>query len=146
MKTSRDDIATQKKEENMEKEIYVSRENASKLAKVFNTSRQTVWSALNFKTESVLARRIRYTALKEFDGVASWKPTEFDTYFDEAGRMMVQTFGNGVKIVVSLETSTAMLGVERNGETQGIRTEVKNCTVEQLMRLQGEAVKMSMSM
>lgn len=130
----------------MEKEIYVSKKNLGELSKVFKTTRQTVWGALNFKTNSLLARKIRFTALREFGGVPSWKPTEFETYFDEVAHMMVQTFGNGVKIVVLLETGTAVLGVERNGEAQGIRTTVKNCTVEQLMKLQGEAVELSMSL
>ena len=120
--------------------------------RVFNTTRKTVWEALNFKNYSVLARKIRFVALKDYGGVASWKPALMETEFDTANNIMRQDFGNGVVLEVSLTTGEAMLGVEKESLATGIRetervvTIEKGLTIEGLMKLQGEAVKMSMSL
>jgi len=56
----------------MEKEILIPTKDKKVLAKDFNTSRITVWSALKFKTNSGLADMIRAAALerggKIYDG------------------------------------------------------------------------------
>lgn len=63
----------------MEKKIYVSDKAKTQLCKTFSCSKMMVWLALNFKRESDLARKIRYTALTQFGGVPSWKPEEVET-------------------------------------------------------------------
>ena len=136
----------------MEKEIFLSRENTAKVMRAFNTTRKTVWEALNFKSDSVLARKIRFTALKEYGGVASWKPMLMETEFDTSDNIMRQDFGNGVVLVVSLTTGEAMLGVGKENpatgerETQRVVEIASRLTIAGLMKLQDEAVKLSMSM
>ena len=44
----------------MDKKIYVSEKNKAHLRKVFNCSTMMVWKALNFKSDSELARKIRF--------------------------------------------------------------------------------------
>ena len=46
----------------MDKKIYVSKRDAAHLRKVFGCSKVMVWKALNFKSDSDLAQKIRYTA------------------------------------------------------------------------------------
>lgn len=67
----------------MEKKIYVSDKAKTQLCKIFSCSKMMVWLALNFKRESDLARKIRYTALTQFGGVPSWKPEEMETTHEE---------------------------------------------------------------
>lgn len=130
----------------------MSKENTAKVMRVFNTTRKTVWEALNFKSDSVMARKIRFVAMKEYGGVASWKPALMETEFDTANNIMRQDFGNGVVLVVSLTTGEAMLGVEKESlatgkrETQRVVETASGLTIGGLMKLQDEAVKMSMSM
>ena len=48
----------------MSKEIFVPRVVKKELAKTFNTSSVTVWSALTFKTNSGFANTLRAAALE----------------------------------------------------------------------------------
>lgn len=122
----------------------MSKEGTHGLMRAFKCTRQTVWTALTFKSDSPLARKIRYTALKEFGGVANWRTAAMETAFDTAHDMMSQDFGNGVRIEVDLKTGEAMLLVEREEpERPEVRKRVEDCTVAELMRLQGEAAKLS---
>lgn len=136
----------------MEKEIYVNKEGAHGLMRAFKCTQQMVWQALKFKSDSQLARRIRFTALREFGGVASWKPAPMETTHDTAGGIMVQDFGNGVALAVNLTTGEAILGIEKEHpttgrrETQRVVTIEKGLTIERLMKLQEEAVRLSMSL
>ena len=51
----------------MEKKIYVSEKNKAHLREVFGCSTVMVWKALNFKSDSDLAQKIRYTALMQLN-------------------------------------------------------------------------------
>lgn len=141
-----------KKEEIMEKEIYVNKEGAHGLMRAFKCTQQMVWQALKFKSDSQLARQIRFTALREFGGVASWKPAPMETTHDTARGIMVQDFGNGVVLAVSLGKGDAMLGIEKEDPTTGVRETQRvvkieeRLTIEGLMKLQEEAVRLSMSL
>lgn len=53
----------------MEKRIIVDRGIKKKIAKAMNCTVQMVSVALLYKKNSVLAKKIRYVALKEYNGV-----------------------------------------------------------------------------
>ncbi|MBR1773927.1 MAG: hypothetical protein IJ759_07855 [Bacteroidales bacterium] len=54
----------------MKKRIRISRENIRKIAKVFDCTETSVYNALCFQSEkSEQQRKIRYIALKEYNGV-----------------------------------------------------------------------------
>lgn len=125
----------------MTKRIYVEESAKAKLRKVFKCSNVMVWKALTFESDSKLARRIRYVALKELGGVASWKPVEMETSHEEAAKTMTQTFGDRVKLVASKESPSVVVYVD--GE------ERKRATVESIpafIALQKEAECMAMSL
>ena len=124
----------------MEKEIFVRDENLPKLMQAFKVTRQMVWKALNFRSDSPLARRIRFTALKQFGGVPNWQPTMMETTFDEENGWMKQDFGNGVVIHVVRRTGEAVLSVMEEPKVI-----TKNVTIEELMMLQDKAVRLAMS-
>lgn len=136
----------------MEKEIFLSKEGTAKVMRAFNTTRKTVWEALNFKSDSVLARKIRFVALKDYGGVGSWKPAPMETEHDTVNGIMRQDFGNGVVLVVNLTTGEAILCIEKERlstcerQTERVVKIEEGLTIEGLMKLQGEAAKMSMSM
>ena len=48
----------------MKQQIIVDSEARKKLQDVFGVTRVTVWKALNFESDNVLARKIRYTSKK----------------------------------------------------------------------------------
>lgn len=48
----------------MEKKVLVDQEIREKLRNLFGCSRKTVWEALNYRTDTELAKRIRHTAIK----------------------------------------------------------------------------------
>ena len=53
----------------MRKRIVVDPSGYEKLIKTFNISRQSVWKALTFKTQSDLSEQIRYMATTMLGGV-----------------------------------------------------------------------------
>ena len=48
----------------MGKKVLVDQEIREKLRNMFGCSRKMVWEALNYRTDSDLAKRIRHTAIK----------------------------------------------------------------------------------
>ena len=82
----------------MEKKIFVSEKAKAHLRKVFKCTNPMVWKALNFKSDSELARKIRFTALQQLGGVANWKPEEVETTHEETARTMTLHFGNRVQL------------------------------------------------
>ena len=83
----------------MDKKIYVSKRDAAHLRKVFGCSKVMVWKALNFRSDSDLARKIRYTALTQLNGTPNWKQADVETTHEEIEQTMTQTFGERVKLV-----------------------------------------------
>lgn len=53
----------------MNKRIVVSRGDGLKIASTFNCTREMVSKALNFKKDSMLARKIRYVAKEQYGGI-----------------------------------------------------------------------------
>lgn len=53
----------------MKRKIVLDHGNATKIAKVMGCTREMVSKSLSFKKNSLLARKIRFVAVKHFGGV-----------------------------------------------------------------------------
>lgn len=53
----------------MKKKIVLDRGNVAKIAKVMNCTPEMVSKSVNFKKNSMLARKIRFVAIKHFGGI-----------------------------------------------------------------------------
>lgn len=129
----------------MKRQIVIDSEGRSKLQKIFDISRVMVWKALTFESDSVLARKIRHTAISQMGGVevgidSSKVPEHIDTTHTADGEM-VQRFGQRVVIIFNKETGHTRLTVD--GKDTRVTTIVK---VEDMMMLQQEAQQMAESM
>ncbi len=125
----------------MAKRIYVEERAKAHLRRVFKCSNVMVWKALTFESDSKLARRIRYVALKELGGVASWKPAEMETTHEEAEKTMTQTFGDRVKLVASKAEPEVLVYVDGK-----VARREKCESIASLMSLQNEVQCMAMSL
>lgn len=103
----------------MGKKIFVEDAEKRHLCKVFKCSRMLVWKALNFKSDSELARKIRYVALSQLGGTASedlQKSVVCDTSHEEVERTMTMKFGSRVRLVFDKETNIAKVYVDGKEE------------------------------
>lgn len=96
----------------MAKKIYVEDKAKAYLRRVFNCSNVMVWKALSFESDSKLARKIRFVALKELGGVPNWKPVDMETSHEEGENTMTQTFGDRVKLVASKRDTSVLVYVD----------------------------------
>lgn len=96
----------------MAKKIYVEDKAKAYLRRVFKCSNVMVWKALSFESNSKLARKIRFVALKELGGVPNWKPVDMETSHEEAEKTMTQTFGDRVKLVASKRDASVLVYVD----------------------------------
>ena len=127
----------------MEKRIFVDQKGHKQLQAAFpHLSRISIWNALTYKTDSSVARKIRYVAMRQCGGVvragecASW---EWETEHIEADKTMVQTFGPHFKLVLYKETGVSVVyidGIEkRRDKGLGIpEWEALQVEVEQMAR------------
>lgn len=53
----------------MERRIVLDRGNVAKIARSMNCTREWVSKALNFRRNSLLARKIRYVAKEQYGGI-----------------------------------------------------------------------------
>ena len=125
----------------MEKQIYVSKKGKAHLCEVFNCTTVMVWKALNFKSDSELARKIRFTALTQLNGTPNWKQADVETTHEEAEQTMTQTFGERVKLVVDCKDGSVSVFVD-DVET---RREL-DMNIPAFMELQNEVELMAMSL
>ena len=96
----------------MKKKIYVKEEVKAHLRRLFGCSNVMIWKALAFESESELAKKIRYVALKDFGGVPNWKPSEMETTHEETADTMTQIFGTRVKLVVNKRDASVLVYVD----------------------------------
>lgn len=96
----------------MAKKIYVEDKAKAYLRRVFKCSNVMVWKALSFESDSKLARKIRFVALKELGGVPNWKPVDMETTHEEDEKTMTQTFGDRVKLVASKRDTSVLVYVD----------------------------------
>ena len=125
----------------MEKKIYVSEKNKAHLREVFGCSTMMVWKALNFRSDSDLARKIRYTALTQLNGTPNWKQEGVETTHEEIEQTMTQTFGERVKLVFDRKDGSTRVFVD------GVETrKEQNLNIPAFMGLQREVELMAMSL
>lgn len=93
----------------MKKKIYVKEDVKAHLRRLFGCSNVMIWKALAFESESELAKKIRYVALKDFGGVPNWKPSEMETTHEETADTMTQFFGTRVKLVVNKRDASVVV-------------------------------------
>lgn len=121
----------------MEKKIYVDANARATLRKVFDCSKVMVWKALAFQSDSPLARKIRYAALKEHGGVPSWVKgwdaremakggvgacwvPDCETSFDHVEHTATQKFGERVKLVYDLRDNHIVVYVDGEVERRAV--------------------------
>lgn len=103
--------------------IKVSNEVRAKLARLFKVEEKTVYLALTYRRGSDTARKIRFTAVHNFGGVAMCHCPECETLHNitEDGRqLMVQNFNNGVKLEIDKQTGAAVV-YDRRGAVVSTR-------------------------
>ena len=116
-----------------DKRIKVSDDLRRKIAKAFGVTETTVRSALRYdpkKGQTETAVKIRMMALQN-GGVPAVCLPECETIHDEASGLMVQTFGNGAKLIIDKSTGNAR--VDYKGQT---RLKQENILVTQIYVLQ----------
>lgn len=125
----------------MDKKIYVSKRDAAHLRKVFGCSKVMVWKALNFRSDSDLARKIRYTALTQLNGTPNWKQADVETTHEEIEQTMTQTFGERVKLVFDRKDGSTHVLID--GKEARVEHDLD---VPGFMVLQNEVEMMAMSL
>lgn len=125
----------------MEKKIYVSKKGKAHLCEVFNCTTVMVWKALNFKSDSDLARKIRFTALQQLNGIANWTPEEVETTHEETERTMTQHFSARVKLVYDRTDGSAHILVDGKEERVEQPSDIPG-----FMELQNEVEMIAMSL
>lgn len=125
----------------MAKKIFVEEKAKAYLRQVFKCSNVMVWKALTFESDSKLARKIRFVALKELGGVLNWKPEDMETTHEEDEKTMTQTFGDRVKLVVSKRDASVLVYVDGKIKRR------ENCdSIPAFIALQNEVQCMAMSL
>lgn len=117
----------------MAKKIFVENSAKCQLRKTFNCSVMMVWKALNFQSDSKLARKIRFVALKQYNGVPNYPLVQFDTTHETSAGTMTQTFGDRVKLVVCKDDASAVVYID--GE---VDRKVPHLEIPELMNMQQE--------
>ncbi len=100
-----------------EKQIFLPVEDKKEIIKSFKTTKETLWAALNFKTDSNFARMLRAAAYER--GAVLYDPkraTDFipqcETVFNTSEKTMIQSFGVRVKLVGNLSSGELSLFVD----------------------------------
>lgn len=122
----------------MRKQILTDNETKVFLMKAFDCTRQAVWQALNFKSDSDQSRRIRQLALKRGGKLLNGYVPECDTTFNEGENTMEQAFGPRVKLVAYRGTGNVSVFVD--GQLKRSYEDMDICG---LMQLQYEAEQMA---
>ena len=124
----------------MKKHVYLDRAGKGKLRQIFDCTDVMVWKALTFESDSDLARKIRYTAIKELGGELMGEGVYkgWETTHETSEGTMTQIFSNRVKIVVYKNEGTAAVLID--GEVKIIEKEL---TVPTLMNLQQSVLEIA---
>lgn len=101
------------------KRINLPKSKKAKLRRVFGVSNVTVWSALNYMTDSKLAKKIRDAALADGgtvehsvvvpEGFLPNCETEFVRGDDGRVQRVIQIFSNGVRVEFDSDECTAKI-------------------------------------
>jgi len=120
----------------MEKQIYVSKKGKAHLCEVFNCTTVMVWKALNFKSDSELARKIRFTALTQLNGTPNWKQANVETTHEEVEKTMTQRYGERVKLVYDRNDGSTSILVDGK-----VTRKEQDLSIPAFMKLQSEVEK-----
>lgn len=99
--------------------IYATEEVTEKLAKAFECTEKYVYMCLTYRRDNETARKIRYTAVKEYGAKPMLHVPECETFHDtmEDGReIMRQVFDNGAVLRADKRTGEAWV-TDRKGVT-----------------------------
>lgn len=102
-----------------ERYIDATPEATAKLAKLFRCTEKYVYMCLTYRRDNETARKIRYTAVKNYGATPMCNLPECETWHDttEDGRqIMRQVFNNGATLRVDKHTGEAWI-TNRRGET-----------------------------
>lgn len=92
--------------------IEVTKETRKNLEKALGCTDRMIRNALTYVSNTELARKIRYIAVKEYGAVPMCHYPECETMHNvtEDGRkLMVQNFDNGVRLEIDKQTGEAMI-------------------------------------
>ncbi|MCS2363116.1 MULTISPECIES: hypothetical protein [Bacteroides] len=122
----------------MKKHIYLDKAGKGKLRQVFGCTDVMVWKALTFESDSDLARKIRFTAMKEFGGVLMGDGvySGFETIHDTT--TMTQIFSSRVKIIAHKNIDKAAVLID--GE---VKQTVSGLSILEFMNLQKEVARIA---
>ena len=122
----------------MKKHIYLDKAGKGKLRQVFGCTDVMVWKALTFESDSDLARKIRFTAMKEFGGVLMGDGvySGFETIHDTT--TMTQIFRSRVKIIAHKNIDKAAVLID--GE---VKQTVSGLSIPEFMNLQKEVARIA---
>ena len=122
----------------MKKHIYLDKTGKGKLRQIFGCTEVMVCKALTFESDSDLARKIRFTATKEFGGVLMGDGvySGFETIHDTT--TMTQTFSNRVKIVAYKNVNKTAVLID--GE---VKQTVSDLSIAEFMNLQKEVARIA---
>lgn len=107
----------------------------SKLAKLFKCTEKFVYMALTYRKDSLLAKKIRYVAVRDYQGKPMHHCPECETLYNltqDGRKLMVQNFDNGVKLEVDKGTGNVVV-YNRKGDNIG---NWENVTVTKLSEIQ----------
>lgn len=122
----------------MKKHIYLDKAGKGKLRQIFGCTDVMVWKALTFESDSDLARKIRFTAMKEFGGVLMGDGvySGFETIHDTT--TMTQIFSSRVKIIAHKNIDKAAVLID--GE---VKQTVSGLSIPEFMNLQKEVARIA---
>lgn len=122
----------------MKKHIYLDKAGKGKLRQVFGCTDVMVWKALTFESDSDLARKIRFTAMKEFGGVLMGDGvySGFETIHDTT--TMTQIFSSRVKIIAHKNIDKTAVLID--GE---VKQTVSDLSIPEFMNLQKEVARIA---
>lgn len=104
------ETTTKTKKATTNERIYLPAGEMAKLRKIFRTSQVTLWKALTFKSETPLAKKIRYVAVKECGGTTGrWTP-DCETLHEDG--KMIQKWGDRVQLVLYKAANEAVMYVD----------------------------------
>ncbi|MBV3105218.1 hypothetical protein KSU82_20365 [Bacteroides thetaiotaomicron] len=122
----------------MKKHIYLDKAGKGKLRQIFGCTEVMVWKALTFESDSDLARKIRFTAMKEFGGVLMGDGvySGFETIHDTT--TMTQIFSSRVKIIAHKNIDKTAVLID--GE---VKQTVSGLSIPEFMNLQKEVARIA---
>ena len=125
----------------MSKQIFIPTEVKKEMMQTFKTNKVTLWSALNFSTNSSFAKLLRAAALQR-GGVVYGDDKRHGphciTTFETSDNTMTQVFSDRVYLVADLSTGTVNVYAD-----EVLKGSYKEVTLSQLSKIQKDAEVLS---